>query len=91
MASISDFNINLVDGGLNFSTTDTNYQGGGDGAFIYLESADKSAAYSSSTYFSSGGNGLIQWTDFGINEAYQPSLPLNITVAVNDDDNPGMW
>ena len=82
MASISDFYLNHANGALNFSTTDTNYQGGGDGAFIFLESADKSFAYSSSTYFSPVGNGLIQWTDFGFNESYQPSLPLNITVVV---------
>ena len=39
MASISDFDLFLVDGGLNFSTTDTNFHGGGDVVFLLVKNA----------------------------------------------------
>ena len=91
MDTISDFYVNLTDSGLNFSTTDTNYQGGGDGVYIQLSSAGQNSGYSSYTYFSAGGNGSLQWADFGLDEANQPSLPLNIIFTVNDDDDSNIW
>ena len=94
MAPISDLYVTLVDdidGGLNFFTTDTNFQGGGDGLYIYFESTDYSWGNAAIDSFNSGGNGSIQWADLGISETFQPSLPLNIKFIVNDDDDPSYW
>jgi len=92
MAPISDLSLTLVDGGLEFSTTDTNFQGGGVKADITLESSNGNTyMIASGLEFDAGGIGSIQWSDFGFTNVNQPSLPLNITFAVNDDDDPAVW
>ena len=88
MAPISDFNMNLVDGGLEFSTTDTNffYTTGSSSSDYFVSIIFKNIPYTSFTndvtYFYEDGTGSVQF-DPSFN-----NVPVNIEIIINDDDNP---
>ena len=88
MASISDFNVNLSDGGINWSTSDPNFEN----SYVYIEikQADGSAI-SFSDNISSVGTGGFGWISFGYQTSpnvIQPVFPLTLEFIINDDNDP---
>ena len=81
MAAISDFYLTLVDGGLEFSTTDTTFHGGGE-VYIWLQSVPLTTSRGIYTTFSSGGNGTWQFEDYW----NWNHFPTNVKVVINDDE-----
>ena len=85
MAYISDFSVQLRDGGINWSTNDPNYQN--STVYINLKQADGSSySYSDNT---TGGVGGSSWNLLGY-DTNPPALPLTIEFTINDDNDPNV-
>ena len=87
MAPISDFNLTLVDGGLNYSTSDLNYEN----SVIYVEVKQANGnTMAFSENISTGGIGGFSWYSFGYDTS-PPALPLTLEFIVNDDNDPSVF
>ena len=84
MAPISDFNLTLVDGGLQFSTNDTNFYNTADKDFletyitVHLENVPYTYGSWGGASFSENGTGYYQISN-GFNY-----VPTNIEITIND-------
>ena len=81
MASISDFNLTLVNGGLEYSTTDTSFNDSDNTIYIDLKSIPYTNSTGSYQGFSPDGTGSYQLPD------WFNYVPLNIEITINDDED----
>ena len=83
MAPISDFQLTLVDGVLNLSTTDTRFHDSENQIYLELKNVPYTTGTGQYLGFSSDGTQSYQLPDYF-------NLPLNIQITINDDDNPSI-
>ena len=86
MAPINNFNISLTSNGINFSTSDPNFENAGFA--MTITQGDGSKSYFGDSL--SGGVGGSAFASFGFTSASQPVFPLTIDV-VFDDNNSGSF
>ena len=86
MAPISDFSVILVNGGFEFTTTDTNFHGSDHRVLLWIRNVSDGSAIGTDAGFDESGKGSFLWSNFGYTEANQPSFPLNLEFIVNDHD-----